>query len=336
MKIKNCIQCGEKITYTDNNRGDFCNNVCEADFRNKDNVENRDYVTCAICSFKSPALAGHIKRSHNITTEEYREKYKCETVSLNYKENASYLVAGSKNPGYQHRGKLSAFSDNFIHKKDNTKEKARAASKKTKSLNPHNENTKMEYYTSRGMSREDAELALKERQTTFSLEKCVTQHGEEKGTEIWLDRQEKWQNTLNSKSEEEITRINRLKMSISAISKPEIELRNSIYNYINGLEYQFTLMNNDKRSYIYDIKHNNKIIEFNGDYWHANPNTKNWKNESKLHSQRKKTAKEIWEYDKNKIQVATNNGYDILVIWEADYKKDKEKAIKECINFLTQ
>lgn len=78
-------------------------------------------------------------------------------------------------------------------------------------LNPWETDTRIEYYLERGYSSEDAKNALKERQTTFTLGKCIEKYGEEKGPEIWQVRQDKWQNTLNSKSPEEIYKINKSK-----------------------------------------------------------------------------------------------------------------------------
>ena len=74
-----------------------------------------------------------------------------------------------------------------------------------------------------------------------------------------------------------------------------------------------------------------KPIEFNGDFWHCNPS--NYDSEY-LHRVKKVFAKEIWEFDKQKNEHIRNYGYDILVIWESEYKKDKEATIKKCIAFL--
>lgn len=73
--------------------------------------------------------------------------------------------------------------------------------------------TSIEYYLKKGLSEEDAKAALKERQATFTLEKCIKRHGLEEGTRIFNERQDKWQNTLNSKTQEEKDAINRSKGS---------------------------------------------------------------------------------------------------------------------------
>lgn len=72
----------------------------------------------------------------------------------------------------------------------------------------------------------------------------------------------------------------------------------------------------------------NLLIEFNGDYWHCNPKKYD---ENYLNVKKNKTAKEIWEYDKNKLDLANKLGYINEVIWEQDYKRYPD-VIKNIIN----
>jgi G:T-mismatch repair DNA endonuclease (very short patch repair protein) len=298
-------------------------------YQNK--IMNEDYVICQICNFYAACLAGHLI-SHNISAEKYRNQFKCETASTNYKNKLAERFKGEKNPGYQHGGKLSSLSENFIHKTDTSREDTLRNIKKSKKENPQNETTKIEYYTSRGFSEQEAKNALKNRQTTFSLEKCIEKHGEEKGKEVWLERRNKWQLTLNNKSDEEKANISRKKVSIGSISKAEKEIFNIMNTYFHDVKQRYCLVDS-KISFVYDIKFKNKIIEYNGDYWHANPKiyTENFFNKSN-----KKFAHELWLRDKLKKELAENKGFDVLIIWESDYKNDKEGTIKKCINFLTQ
>ena len=76
---------------------------------------------------------------------------------------------------------------------------------------------------------------------------------------------------------------------------------------------------------------NNKLIEFNGDYWHANPL---FYGPMSFIKAKNKKAKDIWEYDNIKINTAKYQGYDVLVIWENEYKTNKEETINKCIDFL--
>jgi hypothetical protein len=65
-------------------------------------------------------------------------------------------------------------------------------------------NTKIEYWIKKGFSKDDAKFKLSERQTTFSKDICIKKYGYDDGINIFNLRQKKWQETLNSKSFEEI------------------------------------------------------------------------------------------------------------------------------------
>jgi hypothetical protein len=69
--------------------------------------------------------------------------------------------------------------------------------------------------------------------------------------------------------------------------------------------------------YICDIyiKSLNLILEFNGDYWHCNPNKYD---EFFLHPHKKITSKQIWDEDKIRIDNIKKYGYNLEVIWECD------------------
>ena len=69
----------------------------------------------------------------------------------------------------------------------------------------------------------------------------------------------------------------------------------------------------------------NLIIEYFGDYWHCNPTKYN----SDYYNQKKmKTAEEIWEYDRMKVDLIKSYGYNLEIIWETDLKYNNEKLIK--------
>lgn len=72
------------------------------------------------------------------------------------------------------------------------------------------------------------------------------------------------------------------------------------------------------RSYDFLIDQTNIIIEVNGDYFHANP--KMYKEDDLVFSYQKckKTAKEIWEKDIVKKELAEKYNYRVYYIWESD------------------
>ena len=84
-----------------------------------------------------------------------------------------------------------------------------------------------------------------------------------------------------------------------------------------------------------DLVYNGKIIEFNGDAFHANPLL--YEDSSKPHPFNKTiTAAEIRENDKNRYEYFNNLGFQVLVIWESEYNLHKSEALQKCIQFLTK
>lgn len=66
----------------------------------------------------------------------------------------------------------------------------------------------------------------------------------------------------------------------------------------------------------------NLIIEYFGDYWHCNPK----KYGAEYFNKKKSlTAQQIWDYDKNKIDLIKKYGYNLEVIWESELKNDNKK-----------
>lgn len=102
--------------------------------------------------------------------------------------------------------------------------------------------------------------------------------------------------------------------------------------YFGELNHEYGCETNKNFDFV--IKDNKKIIEFNGDRFHANPAL--YKAHNIPLSFLKLHANEIWENDKIKLDKARKNGYDIKIIWESDYLKNKETIIKDCINFINQ
>ena len=84
--------------------------------------------------------------------------------------------------------------------------------------------------------------------------------------------------------------------------------------------------------YVFDFVYEHKIIEFNGDYWHANPKIydKTFINKTNGY-----TAKELWARDKSKIKYAQKRGYEVYTVWESDFRNNPDAVIKKCMSFLT-
>lgn len=66
----------------------------------------------------------------------------------------------------------------------------------------------------------------------------------------------------------------------------------------------------------------NLIIEYYGDYWHANP--KYYKSNDIVHHNI--TAQEIWDKDSERIK-RLQTLYNVDIIWEEDFKNNKERIL---------
>jgi hypothetical protein len=69
----------------------------------------------------------------------------------------------------------------------------------------------IEFWLEKGLTIDEARDKLASHQSTFTKEKCIKKYGEEQGLIIWQERQIKWQDTINSKSQEEKKVINEKK-----------------------------------------------------------------------------------------------------------------------------
>jgi G:T-mismatch repair DNA endonuclease (very short patch repair protein) len=105
-----------------------------------------------------------------------------------------------------------------------------------------------------------------------------------------------------------------VKINQRCISNGEIEI--SKYLSEKGIKYeqQFTIPGYGFR-YDFYLPSYNIILEYNGDYWHINPELFD---ESKVIDG--KTANEIWKKDKIKKETAEINGYKFYTIWEKEFR----------------
>lgn len=204
-----------------------------------------------------------------------------------------------------------------------------------------------------------------------TLEKMIARYGEEDGSKKWLDYCERqaYTNTEQyfiekhgrQKGIEKYLQINKekavsnpiilsKKMGITIEEATALIISRHRNQYTSNLEKEFIVLIEQeigpldhttlKSPYgkwsslldtyvVYDIKHKNCIIEFNGDYWHANP---------KIYADtaviRGKTAVDIRNRDKLKLQTVTEIGFRTLIVWESEFKQDKSQTIKKVLEWM--
>lgn len=75
-----------------------------------------------------------------------------------------------------------------------------------------------------------------------------------------------------------------------------------------------------------------KVIEFYGDYWHANPAVYD---PTYIISRKRMTASEIWARDAERIKKIEAEGYQVKIVWERNFRRNPAKVIKECKEWLS-
>lgn len=104
---------------------------------------------------------------------------------------------------------------------------------------------------------------------------------------------------------------------------------NSLYANKNHEYAKYSKMHRKIFMYDYVIPEIKFCIEFNGDYYHANPNKYNSNDYITI---KEKTAQQIWDYDKEKNQALTNLGYNVIVVWEDEYRNNVDKIVERVCN----
>jgi hypothetical protein len=125
------------------------------------------------------------------------------------------------------------------------------------------------------------------------------------------------------------------KISICFFDKLRIEL-NEDFKLLYGVnDEKWIRLNKNKGTFVDLIVDNtNKIIEFNGDFFHANPIKYNKNDIIKIAENCQFKAKDIWEKDFIKNETLKEKGYDVLTIWENDVIKNCNQELNKCIEFI--
>ena len=354
-EIPKCKCCNNELVYKNISgygKG-FCSTKCYNKFRKEEKIylserrndkkleDKETYIKCEVCGEAVKSIAAHLKLSGDTLHDNWDlKRYKKEfpdspTVSSNTSKILSEKTSGENNPMHssktteEFRKSNSPFSKEFYIKRGYSEEDAKKeVSEFAKdALKDRNCAITLEFYIDKCEGNiKEAEKLYKERQTTFTLKKCIAKYGEIEGTKKYKERQEKWQNTLAK---------NGNKCGYSKISQElfmSFNLSNSLYGSHNG---ELKLFDTNSKMFLYDFTFKNKIIEYHGDQYHANP--RKYKADEMSHPYRKTigyTAKDIWAKDAYKQKVAEYHGYEVLVIWDSEYKSDKEGTIQKCLDFL--
>jgi G:T-mismatch repair DNA endonuclease (very short patch repair protein) len=345
--MKECKYCKSEVKSKSNN-AKFCSIECrdKNKFEEKQTellkgVETQDYVIDKWNGYATTRIFGRwFKSMHpGRTTEEYRQEFpgaKLQCDKLNEK-NGQYM----KEDRYREAQRQRMLGDgNPNHTSKTTKEQRQAKSPFSKKFKGYNseedrrafidsvdygsikKSSDIEWWIEKcnGNIKKAKELYT-ERQTTFTLEKCIKKYGKKQGTKIFNDRQEKWLKSFPRTNYSKISQKLFIEL-YEAIKNDFNEIyfatlnNGSILHFNNGKNYEYTLkLKTSSIKPDFFIKDIGKIIEFDGVYWHRK-NPENKKREEK----RDREIKAI--------------GYQVYHVNESDYNQSPEKTIQKCITFL--
>lgn len=147
-----------------------------------------------------------------------------------------------------------------------------------------------------------------------------------KSIETFLNKYstELWKHSLTVRGSGIISKLNRVVFEL---------LDNLKIDY--SIEYKLNAKSIGKNYFSYDILLNNskKIIEVNGDYWHGNPLIYKETDIILKGSSQEILVTDKWKKDKIKIDFAINQGYDVLILWENEFKNGEQYIIDKIKNF---
>lgn len=130
-----------------------------------------------------------------------------DTEYINYKQVKPIIKSILKYPETIYNEyflKCMGWSENNIKKfiSDKQKQNSKKLSDLKKSNPEHYKDkitTNVEYWVKKGYSLQNAKTKVTQRQSTFSLKKCIEKYGNDEGTKVFNQRQDKWITSLKNK-----------------------------------------------------------------------------------------------------------------------------------------
>ena len=281
-------------------------------------IEGIDYITCPLCSIRTRQFTLDHAAMHGYNTiSEFAKDNNISVITCSSKKEKQ---CGENNPAYNHNGKLSSWSKNFINGYNLEKHQQHIKNhKKFLSDSKDKFKTNIEYWLKlHNNDTEQATTAYQKFQRR-DLSWFVEKYGEVEGKQRHRAKIEKWATNFKKQNYSIISQ----ELFVEIIKKlPKFEhddiffatYNNTTMNDYQNKEYILKTTKSFVRpDFLYLSK--KKIIEFDGTYWHSN-------------------AKANPERERLRDIAIAEQHYNILHITEHDYKTNKEQVIQECINFL--
>jgi G:T-mismatch repair DNA endonuclease (very short patch repair protein) len=294
-----------------------------------------DPIACRLCDFTNMiSITTHVTRKHKLGTQEYLARFP---------ESKLYQTVPSVAKATAEKLKQRHAADPEFHQKI------------VDALSPLP--SKIEFWTSRGFSEEEAKTKLSSRQKAvallggeekfrkqsqatsgdcnpMSLASIARRHGISKTEASRLtpcygrikENHPMWGKNHTPESLEKIANAPHLRHP-SKRSLAEIQI-------LEWCKQNFTceVDNNigiDRWNVDILLKEKKLVIEFFGDFWHMRPGIFD---DCYVNPITKITAKEKQDIDNQKIEYLTALGYNVIVVWESDWKANPEREKERIVN----
>lgn len=126
-----------------------------------------------------------------------------------------------------------------------------------------------------------------------------------------------------------------VRMPAYRVSTAEREIINKLRRLGYQVEEQYHIHG---VPFVYDIHiiGSNVLIEYNGDYWHANP--VKYKPEATVKFRRSLNVpvERIWARDAEKVRMAEEYGFRVLTVWESDYQAAGFESVVSALWTMTR
>ena len=333
---KLCPICGKEKRFK---------NIIEGYEYNCYNCRKKEIIFCDICKINigKYGFFRHLKYKHNITLKQYYDKY----ILKNEADKLCPICGKEKS--------ILSITKGYYHKTCDNKN----------CINKHRDNimSKLDINGKSGYDKMSEKMVYTKRNTIDDnglsiIDKAGLKFGEtwnslsNKKKDEWKENRRKGNirsmgvdNPWKCKKITKIIQKKRMKTLMkngtlnNYYSKISQDLFWSIYERLpkklkkytyfaelNNENYFYDNINNSYYFYDFVISNIKFCIEFNGDYWHANPEF--YKEDDIVI---KYKVDEIWNRDKVKNDFIRSKGYELVIVWENEYKNDEVKVLEKVL-----
>ena len=325
MHDSTCTVCEVRFkSYTADKQ--YCSSRCYTVRRRQEEVklfgdrEGIDYIVCPICNTRMRQISHAHAKMHGFSSPSaMKESLGIETTCQSTRDN----LTGENNPAYNHGGKYSPWSKNFIKGYD--QERHLAHNKKLSDLMNDPEYRKnfpflLEYWLVVTNGNEEEAKLLYTKSQTRDLDWFIEKHGPEYGPIRHRHKIEEWMKNFKKVNYSMVSQV----LFDEIMDRLPDECKTQVFYATHNLspdavpgtnnEYRLSTVKSFVRP-DFIMLDKKKVIEFDGTYWHS---------------------PERYDPEKEERRDADiqEMGYDILHIAEYDFKHYRDGVIQKCVDFI--